>query len=297
MKYTILINQKIWFERFQALNIVDLALYDYLVHFSASKKCQNIMHEKETYFWFSWKKVSGDMPILNLKSRQAVFNRFENLVIAQLLKRHPDNGKMAKAFFSFTDISFEYFEGEQKIESVHNGVQVGVHQNIQPCTQTFTHPVHESVHLPVHESVHNNTINDKTIIDETNNESSSVPDEYSLSVKSYFDFFEKLTGVKPAFSGKAGSSMKRIIKHLHNQFPGRRADQALNYIFGEWNKLDAFTQKQTDVSQIEHFFNSIITQIFANPTKGANNTSKIEQAQKELIENAQTKANNEFTSH
>lgn len=98
--------------------------------------------------------------------------------------------------------------------------------------------------------------------------------EYQECLNLYFEFFEKITGVKPMFKSKDGKALKELIVHFRPMAKeGFTVSDGFRYIFSNWNKLDSYTQNQTDISKISYNLNSIITQFKTKKKNGATNTS------------------------
>lgn len=258
MKYTILINQKVWADKVKNLDIIDLSIFDYLITFSNSRKCSKISDAGKDYFWFAWKKISDDMPLLNLNTRQAVFNRTEKLVNAGLLKRHKDNKAMQKSYYHFTDLAYEYYD-----DAVNNGVQACKQPFTATCTDLFTPPVNNGVH--------NTTISNTTIIDETINsfadskKSAKNDEDYKISVEAYFTFYEKKSGLKPKFDGVDGKALKAILKFLQkiSDEGGNVHTKAelLKIIFDNWTKIEPWLQERFTIRDINTNLNKILTNL------------------------------------
>ena len=91
-----------------------------------------------------------------------------------------------------------------------------------------------------------------------------APSNYKQYISLYVDFFQGITGTKPAISAASGKSLKRIAKHL--QEASHRGDEqgaidGWHYILANWKKLSPFLQQQTGILQIEKNLNEIFTQL------------------------------------
>lgn len=103
MKFSININQKAAIDSGLQLDIVDLAIFDFLVCFSNSSQCKKYKHEQEevNYYLFNWKLIIQQLPILGLTTRQTVYNRMQKLTAAGLIIAAPDNQVNATAYYRF----------------------------------------------------------------------------------------------------------------------------------------------------------------------------------------------------
>ncbi len=98
--------------------------------------------------------------------------------------------------------------------------------------------------------------------------------EYQECLAAYFEFYEKLNGVKPNVKAQDFAALKKLILHFRPMAKeGNTVLDGFKYIFNNWNLLDDFTQKQIDISKIYSNINSIITQ-FKKPKKNGHTTSK-----------------------
>jgi hypothetical protein len=89
--------------------------------------------------------------------------------------------------------------------------------------------------------------------------------EYKLCVEIYFDFIKKQTGVEPNFTNVEGKALKNIIKWIHqNQKKEMTIENTVNafkFIFLNFDKWDAFHQKQLKLVQINSNIINIVNAI------------------------------------
>lgn len=96
---------------------------------------------------------------------------------------------------------------------------------------------------------------------------------YKNFVKNWFDFYENQHGIKPKFSATDGKVLKEIIKYFTEICQSE--EQALaswEILLQNWQKLDAFHQKNTDLKYINSNLNKILQnakQLTANGSKSA----------------------------
>lgn len=85
---------------------------------------------------------------------------------------------------------------------------------------------------------------------------------YSSLMAIYFDFVKQHTGVPPKVSQIEGKALKNIIKYLMSIKPDEReVEIGWKAIFENFNKWDAFHQKQLKLSQIDSNLLNIISSI------------------------------------
>ena len=98
-----------------------------------------------------------------------------------------------------------------------------------------------------------------------------VPEPLSLYGKfldEWFSFYKRLYGFPPKFTGADGKALKQIISYLQQVSNDVEALSTWQYLLGNWQKMDAFHQKNTDLKYI----NSQLNKILQNAKRG--NSSK-----------------------
>lgn len=98
-----------------------------------------------------------------------------------------------------------------------------------------------------------------------------VAPEFSEMMAAYFDWYKsRNSNIAPKIDGGDGNALKSIISYLktiYNSKPepkGKMEDEIKgmwSYILQNWNKMDAFFQKQTKLTQINSNLNNIINEI------------------------------------
>ena len=101
MQYTITINQLAVIKSGLELDIVDMAIFDFIKQYAHSERCIKLQTEFGTYFWISHKIVMQEMPILGISTGAGIIKRINRLISAGLLVRHPDCESMRKTFYKF----------------------------------------------------------------------------------------------------------------------------------------------------------------------------------------------------
>ena len=111
----------------------------------------------------------------------------------------------------------------------------------------------------------------------------TVPDPiYKKCTEIYFEWFEKLSGVKPKFDAIDGASLKKIISYFksihHDANDGtdefQEVTKMFSIIFLKWETIDPFFQKQTKLNQINSNLQNIINDIKNKHTSRRNANSK-----------------------
>lgn len=101
MKYTILINQYAAVTNGLNLDLIDLAIFDFIKEFANSQKCVKMQTPEGVYFWVSHKLVLEAMPLLNIKTNQGLIKRIDNLIKAGILRKHPNCNRYKQTLYAF----------------------------------------------------------------------------------------------------------------------------------------------------------------------------------------------------
>lgn len=157
MKYTILINQYAAVKSGLDLDLIDLAIFDFIKDFAHSPNCVKIQTPEGIYFWVSHKLVMDAMPLLNIKTNQGLIKRIENLIKAGILQKHPNCDLYSRTLYCFGN-NYDLLTFTDKATEVLTGVDTPKQKLI---------PTHnESLGAPINQSLGNNINNsDNTIID------------------------------------------------------------------------------------------------------------------------------------
>lgn len=99
MEYTLTIRQVAIHKYFPTLDIKDAAILDFLGRFAHSKAIEKKLVGQTIFFWFDYKKISTENPLLRL-NYEAMRKRMSNLCKLGILEPHPAN-KGGKVFFAF----------------------------------------------------------------------------------------------------------------------------------------------------------------------------------------------------
>lgn len=199
MKYTITINQFAAVKNNLDLDLIDLAIFDFIKDFANSKKCVKINTPEGVFFWISHKLIMESMPLLGIKSDQGIKRRVGNLINAGVLKKHPDCEKYRQTLYTFGEnfdkLLFSDETKEPATEVVNPQRKFGVTRN-------------ESLGITRNESLgyYNNNINNNIInnnIDAKQKDfASQTPDDESKTKKTLFRNSEVAKMVKEGTNGE-----------------------------------------------------------------------------------------------
>lgn len=101
MQYTITINQLAVINAGLNLDVVDMAIFDFVKQYAHSDKCMKLQTETGTYFWVSHNVIIQQLPILGISTGAGIIKRINKLIDAGLLARHPNCDLMRKTFYKF----------------------------------------------------------------------------------------------------------------------------------------------------------------------------------------------------
>jgi hypothetical protein len=162
MKYTVLINQYAAVTNGLNLDLIDLAIFDFIKDFANSSSCVKMQTPEGVYFWISHKLVLEAMPLLNIKTNQGLIKRIDNLINAGILRKHPNCDKYRQTLYSF---------GE------NYDLLAFANMDLQPTTkvdnpqQKLMATLNESLGITLNESLGYNINN----TDNTNNDNNIAP--------------------------------------------------------------------------------------------------------------------------
>lgn len=160
MKYTILINQYAAVNSGLDLDLIDLAIFDFIKDFANCSNCVKMHTPEGIYFWISHKLILDAMPLLNIKTNQGLIKRIDNLIRAEILQKHPNCELYNKTLYCFGE-NYELLTFTEKGTHLLTGVDTP--------KQKFTPPLNKSLGEPLNESLGYNSNNtDKTNKDKDN---------------------------------------------------------------------------------------------------------------------------------
>lgn len=156
MKYTILINQYAAVNSGLDLDLIDLAIFDFIKDFANCASCVKMHTPEGIYFWISHKLILEAMPLLNIKTSQGMIKRIDNLIKAGILQKHPNCELYNKTLYCFGE-NYELLTFTEKAARILTGVDTPK-QKLMP-------PINESLGVPINESLGYNSNNiDNTIM-------------------------------------------------------------------------------------------------------------------------------------
>lgn len=155
-KYTILINQFAAIENDLDLDIIDLAIFDYIKDFSGSNYCSKIATPEGTYFWLSHKKIIQDLPLLKIKSSQGIIKRIANLINNGIFEKHPNCELYGKTLYK-AGVNYDLLIFGKSVDTPQRKFRGGQTEVDGTPQQEFR--------VPPNESLGYYNINDNIIID------------------------------------------------------------------------------------------------------------------------------------
>lgn len=184
MKWNININQKAIVDLKVEIDIIDAAILDQCLSFSRSPDCEKMFHQGDVYYWFGYKNIEGQLPLIKLK-KDSIYRRLKKMVDVGLLKPHPNNQTIGKPLYSFTDLchkcDYGYkSEGTDENPKGYGPASEGVRMKIRRGTDEN----------PDYNSIRDNTINDNTIKDKTKSQAllDRLPE---LSIQEIIEIYRK----------------------------------------------------------------------------------------------------------
>jgi hypothetical protein len=154
MKYTILINQYAAVRAGLDLDIIDLAIFDFIKDFANSSNCMKVQTPQGIFFWISHKLIMESMPLLKIKTSQGLTKRIDNLIKAGIIKKHPECDKYSKTLYSFgSNYDLLSFMPSSDVYTA-----MPLNESYTPPTKVVP-PLNESLGVPLNESWGNNNIN------------------------------------------------------------------------------------------------------------------------------------------
>lgn len=187
MKYNININQYAAVTNGLNLDIVDLAIFDFIKDFANSPKCVKMQTENGSFFWVSHDLILKEMPLLGITTKRGLVKRIAKLVDAELIVRHESNIEKGHTMYAFGKNYHKMIFGENN-RGV--GTKEPTHEQsfIAPPEQPFTPPMNESSRNNIYNKDNNNKF--YNIVAETDFSATSEGNEdFSLNQES-----EKLRG-------------------------------------------------------------------------------------------------------
>ncbi len=103
MKFSISINQKAAVDSGLSLDIVDLAIFDFIKDFILTGACRKVRDEHGEWFWISNKIIIEQMPVLGISTQEGMRKHINRLCDEGVLVRHPDCISARKSLYKLGD--------------------------------------------------------------------------------------------------------------------------------------------------------------------------------------------------
>lgn len=99
MQYSININQRAVIENGFDLDLLDMAIFDFIIKFTQTEKCARITDGGAVYYMISHTLIIEQLPMLRIKTSNGILNRINKLIDAGLLERYPRMEQLKKSFY------------------------------------------------------------------------------------------------------------------------------------------------------------------------------------------------------
>lgn len=151
MKYNININQRAAVENGFDLDVIDLAIFDFIKDFGGSPSCTQLHTDEGLYMWISHKLIINNLPLIGIKSTQGIIRRIDKLVECNLITKHPRCEQLGKTLYRFgSNYSLMVFDTPIS--------------NLPPLNKNIA-PPSKSIYPPLNKYLGDNNIIDNNIID------------------------------------------------------------------------------------------------------------------------------------
>lgn len=107
LKFTISINQKALIDgqrkvpALGELDVIDLAIFDFMCDFAHSPNCARLIVGTKHYYWFAHKYIIKCLPTLRITSVHGIKKRINKLIEAGLVERYESNDETNKSYYCF----------------------------------------------------------------------------------------------------------------------------------------------------------------------------------------------------
>lgn len=138
-KWNININQRAAVELELHVDLIDLAIFDYIKSYILSNKCTKVATPEGTFYWVSHKSIQDSMPLLNIKSSQGIINRVNNLIGNGLLIKYSKCEEFGKTLYAMGPNydRLEFFDTPQenlRVPPTKVEENISLDNNIPPTT-------------------------------------------------------------------------------------------------------------------------------------------------------------------
>ena len=101
MKFNININQLEIVKNNYEIDVIDACILDFCLDFSHSNKISTVSDKGIIYYWFDYKNIAEQMPILNLK-KDSIYRRMKKMSEIGFLLPHPNNQELGRPYYAIT---------------------------------------------------------------------------------------------------------------------------------------------------------------------------------------------------
>ena len=140
----------------------DAFILEFLKSFSQIEEIKTQQLSNETYYWFSYKYLLSQIPIIRIK-KDAIYRRFKRYEELGLLKAHPDNQKLGTAYYALLPLLGKVtsnFEPEED-QKTFKGVGFKTEGSVQKSEGCGAKTGGGTVSKPDYNTIKDNTINNK----------------------------------------------------------------------------------------------------------------------------------------
>lgn len=238
MKYTILINQFAAVTNGLDLDIIDLAIFDFIKDFSNSPKCVKMQTSDGIYFWISHKLILESMPLLNIKTTQGLSKRIDNLIKANIIKKHPDCDKLSKTLYKFGS-NYDLLTFVPAADGMITTV-IPPNESLTPQTKVVG-PPNKSLGVPPNESLGYNNINNNNTI---NNNKEAPKQSLDATLFPETEEIKEDKAKKTLFANCVWADMNKFIDYFKSQ-PGMENVDLVYYYHSVSDWSDSKNMKRT----------------------------------------------------
>jgi len=278
-RYNWIIDQRAIIESGLSIDIIDFSIMRILSDFAMSGNCKSMQSDGYIWFYFSWKIIPQQAPVLGLKSRQGVIRRINKLKSNNLLVGHKDNQVNNDSWYRMG----ENYDRLLRKTPVHEKVQ-GVHEKVHV-------PVHNDIHPPVHDRVHNKTTNINNTI---NNNNICVDSIESLPY--YFETIEALNYLSDLVGTKFKIPTSKSLFERYDHYKSIKARLKEGYSIDELKQVTKFCYELwKDDKKFRKFIRPAT--IFSTKFKSHLESMQIEQSLEQKTPETSANIKNEYENY
>jgi len=231
MKFNVNINQK-QLSKVDGIDLKDAAILVYVEGFMNSRKTKKILVGNITYIWISYAHLIDEMPLLKLKSKDAIYRRFRKLTNAGLLEPHKDNRSMGKSYYAFGPIyesiisdSYKGKPTDEKTEGVRMKNQSTCGQKVGGGTDEIT----EEHSISKHSTNESNTNNKEAPLKNLNEQAIEIVNHLAEGIGK---------NLMTKISGRGSSNVTNAKKLLRKKYSVDEIKNMIAMKIFEWTGTD-----------------------------------------------------------